>query len=213
MDHLACFLPGLLALGHSAGADPDGSQGHLELAKRLAHTCYNFYNQSKSGMAPETVVFDMSMEDNDKVAAVSLHTRATCHHYAIATPSRPRRPHAPTPLATTTLTPRPRLKSPHAQRPKKKQRKSKRKVFDVGPPEFMRLIRDVDSLLRPETVESLFYLWRVTGDTMYQDWGWGTSSGRLKPCVASRPPRTMDHAPPTTPANHHAPTRRYIRGH
>ena len=80
MDHLACFLPGLLALGHSAGADPDGIQGHLELAKRLAHTCYNFYNQSKSGMAPETVVFDMSMEDNDKVAAVSLHTRATCHH-------------------------------------------------------------------------------------------------------------------------------------
>mmetsp|Transcript_22123 Transcript_22123/g.32910 ORF Transcript_22123/g.32910 Transcript_22123/m.32910 type:complete len:225 (-) Transcript_22123:44-718(-) len=27
-------------------------------------------------------------------------------------------------------------------------------------------------LLRPETVESLFVLYRVTGDTKYQDWGW-----------------------------------------
>jgi len=27
-------------------------------------------------------------------------------------------------------------------------------------------------LLRPETVESLFYMWRHTGDPMYRDWGW-----------------------------------------
>ena len=26
--------------------------------------------------------------------------------------------------------------------------------------------------LRPETVESLFYMWRATGDEMYRDWGW-----------------------------------------
>ncbi|XP_071399969.1 mannosidase, alpha, class 1B, member 1b [Centroberyx affinis] len=39
--------------------------------------------------------------------------------------------------------------------------------------------RDVDvkladrhNLLRPETVESLFYLYRFTKDTKYQDWGW-----------------------------------------
>ena len=87
MDHLACFLPGLLALGHSVGADPGGSQGHLELAKRLAHTCYNMYNQSKTGMAPETVVFDLSMEkDNDKVSKVSSHARARCRHRAIDAP-------------------------------------------------------------------------------------------------------------------------------
>ena len=28
------------------------------------------------------------------------------------------------------------------------------------------------SLLRPETVESLFVMWRVTGDAMYREWGW-----------------------------------------
>jgi len=25
---------------------------------------------------------------------------------------------------------------------------------------------------RPETIESLFYLYRVTGDTIYREWGW-----------------------------------------
>ncbi|ONI27197.1 hypothetical protein PRUPE_1G073800 [Prunus persica] len=28
------------------------------------------------------------------------------------------------------------------------------------------------SILRPETVESLFYLWRLTGNKTYQEWGW-----------------------------------------
>jgi len=76
----------------------------------------------------------------------------------------------------------------------------------------MRLIRDVDSLLRPETVESLFYLWRVTGDTMYQDWGWGTSFGPLmetmggleeRPLGSSSLPRRCAVAYPDPP--HHAP--------
>uniref|UniRef100_A0A452EVA9 alpha-1,2-Mannosidase n=1 Tax=Capra hircus TaxID=9925 RepID=A0A452EVA9_CAPHI len=31
---------------------------------------------------------------------------------------------------------------------------------------------DRHNLLRPETVESLFYLHRLTGDRKYQDWGW-----------------------------------------
>jgi len=28
------------------------------------------------------------------------------------------------------------------------------------------------NLQRPETVESLFYLYRLTGNRTYQDWGW-----------------------------------------
>jgi hypothetical protein len=31
---------------------------------------------------------------------------------------------------------------------------------------------DTHNLQRPETVESLFYLWRITGDVMYREWGW-----------------------------------------
>lgn len=28
------------------------------------------------------------------------------------------------------------------------------------------------NMLRPETVESLFYMWRVTGDPKWREWGW-----------------------------------------
>lgn len=31
---------------------------------------------------------------------------------------------------------------------------------------------DVHNLQRPETVESLFYMWRITGDEVYRRWGW-----------------------------------------
>ncbi|KAK0618392.1 family 47 glycosyl hydrolase [Bombardia bombarda] len=35
-------------------------------------------------------------------------------------------------------------------------------------------VRNFDShnLQRPEAVESLFYMWRITGETKYRDWGW-----------------------------------------
>ncbi|OAA48755.1 mannosyl-oligosaccharide 1,2-alpha-mannosidase [Metarhizium rileyi] len=31
---------------------------------------------------------------------------------------------------------------------------------------------DRHNLQRPETVESLFYMWRITGDVQYREWGW-----------------------------------------
>ena len=31
---------------------------------------------------------------------------------------------------------------------------------------------DNHNLQRPETVESLFYMWRITGNEMYREWGW-----------------------------------------
>ena len=32
--------------------------------------------------------------------------------------------------------------------------------------------QDSHNLQRPETVETLFYMWRITGETMYREWGW-----------------------------------------
>ena len=40
-----------------------------------------------------------------------------------------------------------------------------RKDFDVHS-------MDRHNLQRPETVESLFYMWRITGERKYRDWGW-----------------------------------------
>lgn len=39
------------------------------------------------------------------------------------------------------------------------------KDYDIHP-------HDVHNLQRPETVESLFYMYRITGETMYREWGW-----------------------------------------
>lgn len=43
---------------------------------------------------------------------------------------------------------------------------------DVGGGNFMIKEADSHNLLRPETVESLFILSRVTGNTTYMEWGW-----------------------------------------
>ena len=32
--------------------------------------------------------------------------------------------------------------------------------------------QDSHNLLRPESTESLFVMWRVTGDPLYREWGW-----------------------------------------
>ncbi|PVH88215.1 glycoside hydrolase family 47 protein [Cadophora sp. DSE1049] len=38
--------------------------------------------------------------------------------------------------------------------------------------DFVIKSNDVHNLQRPETVESLFYMWRITGDVIYREWGW-----------------------------------------
>eukprot|EP00055_Hartaetosiga_balthica_P007031 m.23646 g.23646 ORF g.23646 m.23646 type:complete len:582 (-) comp5568_c0_seq2:85-1830(-) len=46
--------------------------------------------------------------------------------------------------------------------------------FDMGPQNAAIYVKPADAhnLLRPETVESLFIMYRITGDKKYQDWGW-----------------------------------------
>ncbi|ORY07453.1 glycoside hydrolase [Basidiobolus meristosporus CBS 931.73] len=41
---------------------------------------------------------------------------------------------------------------------------------------------DAHNLLRPETIESMFYLWRITKDPKYRDWGWEMFSAFEKCC-------------------------------
>ena len=33
---------------------------------------------------------------------------------------------------------------------------------------------DTGNVLRPEAVESLYYMWRLTGEQKYREWGWDT---------------------------------------
>ncbi|ETI37066.1 hypothetical protein F441_16758 [Phytophthora nicotianae CJ01A1] len=95
MDHLLCFVPGLLALGTlSETEDHAKNAKHLELAEKLMETCYQFYHRQPTGLSPDIVSFP------------------------------------------------------------------KMQVID---PKYR---------LRPETIESLFYLYRVTKNPKYREYGW-----------------------------------------
>ncbi|KAF0687611.1 Aste57867_20594 [Aphanomyces stellatus] len=98
MDHLVCFVPGMLALGYINGMP----SWHLDLAKELLHTCYQMYNQMESKLAPEISHFDIKTKTNADIY--------------------------------------------------------------VNP-------NDAFNILRPETVESLAILYRVTGNETYRAWG------------------------------------------
>ncbi|TMW68377.1 hypothetical protein Poli38472_005845 [Pythium oligandrum] len=95
MDHLLCFVPGMLALGtlHEK-EDTEKNTRHLNLAKELMETCYQMYHRQPTGLSPDLVTF-------------------------------------------------PKMR--------------------VSDPKYR---------LRPETVESLFYMYRVTKDEKYRRRGW-----------------------------------------
>jgi hypothetical protein len=63
MDHLVCFMPGLLALGAYTdplgGPDSDNPRAKrdLDVAKALMYTCYQMYHRQTSGISPEYVEF------------------------------------------------------------------------------------------------------------------------------------------------------------
>lgn len=101
MDHLACFLPGVLALGSMTGGAED-AEADLELAAGLAEGCAQMWLRTPTGLAPESATWHV-MSDTEDLEVL----KGTAH-----------------------------------------------------------------SILRPETVESLWYLYTATGDTKYQEWGW-----------------------------------------
>ncbi|KAK9842510.1 hypothetical protein WJX81_003419 [Elliptochloris bilobata] len=58
MDHLACFVAGMLALGAHAGAVAGHKAAEfLEVAEELGETCWQMYDQMPTGLAPEWVEF------------------------------------------------------------------------------------------------------------------------------------------------------------
>ena len=94
MEHLSCFVPGMLTLGIRDDSNKERRDKYLKVARQLTTTCYEMYDTQVTGLGPERVKFPGYV-------------------------------------------PSPRY-----------------------------------HILRPETVESLFYLYRSTGDETYQRWGW-----------------------------------------
>lgn len=126
MDHLVCFLGGNLALGATEGLTveqarkEDGGrkwgrrqEDDLRLAREVTRTCYEMYNVTASGLAPEIAWFNMDKTEKDTEQVVY----------------------------------------------------NPKEDIIIKP-------RDAHNLQRPETVESLFIMWRLTKDEIYREWGW-----------------------------------------
>lgn len=61
MDHLVCFMGGLLAIGaytDPTGLDSERAQRDLQSAKALTYTCYQMYARMPTGISPEFVQFN-----------------------------------------------------------------------------------------------------------------------------------------------------------
>ena len=93
MDHLACFVPGMLGIGAMDSPDP---QHAIRVARGITETCFEMYARQASGVAPEFVKFKV--------------------------------------------------------------------------PDFVNGAKY--NQLRPEALESMFVMFRLTGDPIYREWGW-----------------------------------------
>ncbi|PGH03529.1 hypothetical protein AJ79_07364 [Helicocarpus griseus UAMH5409] len=153
MDHLVCFLPGTIALGATGGLpisqarkSPDWSRKQEEeilLAKELMKTCWATYVATATGLAPEITYFEI---DNTPRMMKDVF------------PDLAKNPGAAKSGADLHMTSKPLY-------PLTDENSAWRK--DI-------IIRDNDkhNLQRPETVESLLYMYRILEDDTYRHWGW-----------------------------------------
>lgn len=154
MDHLVCFLPGTIALGATGGQplseakkSPDWTQRQDEeilLAKELMKTCWATYLSTKTRLAPEITYFKVDDTPRKMTDIYPDSTMTTGNHQ-----SR----HEDLPLISQSLYP---LDDESLRWPED---------LDIH-------LQDRHNLQRPETAESLFYMYRITGDETYRHWGW-----------------------------------------
>lgn len=154
MDHLVCFMPGTIALGATGGQplsqarkSPDWTQRQDEeilLARELMKTCWATYLSTKTRLAPEITYFKLDDPPRTMADTYPDSTMTTGNH-----------------------------KSRHEDLP------SASKPLYPLDDESLRWPDDLDihsqdrhNLQRPETIESLFYMYRITEDETYRHWGW-----------------------------------------
>lgn len=145
MDHLVCFMPGTIALATTGG---------LPLAE-----------------ARKLPTWDAKCEEDMRLAAEL--TKTCIGMYRTATGLAPEIAHFniyDPPLMYENFPADSKPSSP-AQWTKCKDSACKEKV-EVGAEDYVFKAGDMHNLQRPETVESLFYMWRITGEEVYRQVGW-----------------------------------------
>ena len=186
MDHLVCFLPGVFALSahHRTCALSGGGCNDTEwlaVGRELLQTCVDIYD-TRTGLAPEIVQFSMRRRDEvdaEYDTAVSEHrTKAADAARQTAEETRLHSALCEAAHSNASLTDAEReaavaeLNRTHAEvlsgiegavPPTPERWRAPAYVVDGGAKY---------NLLRPETMESLFVLWWVTGEERWREAGW-----------------------------------------
>ncbi|KAI9480876.1 MAG: glycosyl hydrolase family 47-domain-containing protein [Benjaminiella poitrasii] len=149
MDHLTCFVPGMLAMGSKTFDEPED----MEIAKGLLETCVFMYRTTTTGLSPENWVISKTEPYNPLTFNKTKKELSMLRDWwyeddvVIMKPAMPKQEEKPEYTTDYQLPP----------------------VRDR--PESL-YFGDKRYILRPETVESLFILYRMTGDQKYQEYGW-----------------------------------------
>ncbi|KAF5383721.1 hypothetical protein D9615_003586 [Tricholomella constricta] len=143
LEHLSCFLPGLLALGaHTLHLPEKERELHVWAAEGLARTCWATYADMATGLGGDEVSMDMAGWGSgaDAEAKGKWVTQ-------LAEWERRGRPGG-VPPGVGELVP----------------------VRESAGREYS--LRKTTYLLRPETIESFYILWRTTGEVKWRERGW-----------------------------------------
>jgi mannosyl-oligosaccharide alpha-1,2-mannosidase len=190
--HLSCFMGAVLSLGVTHGKPlklkPDWTDTDAHdfwVAQELAKTCMAMYETNPNYLAPESVmlrhskrvvdVFNLTKVDE----ADAVPTRTGQNQY-FDDVDLVRRQGLPAAKATPTQV-----------------EMDLKEIWVRNDGSF--------GLLRPETLETWFYLWRATGNIQYREWGWKIAQGIIQHAavpgggfmsledVTTTPPTPKDH--------------------
>ena len=142
MDHLVCFMPGTIALAATGGQT-------VEQAKKRLGSKWTKKNDEDLKLAEELMKTCWGMY---KVTPTGLAPEIAYFH--VDNPPRQWQGHLD-----------PNWTPPTSSNLSDDITADWRSDYDIHE-------NDVHNLQRPETVESLFYMWRITKDPKYRQWGW-----------------------------------------
>ncbi|KAF4586522.1 hypothetical protein EYR38_010801 [Pleurotus pulmonarius] len=133
LQHLSCFLPGLLALGaHTLALAPRDKERHTWAAKGLAQTCWITYADQATGLGPDGVQFD---DQSRRWVDVLAEWEGGGRKGGV----------------------------PPGVGDVPAERAAERRDYRVSSSVY---------LLRPETIESMYLMWKTTGDVCWRERGW-----------------------------------------
>ncbi|KZT25222.1 glycoside hydrolase family 47 protein [Neolentinus lepideus HHB14362 ss-1] len=203
MEHLSCFLPGLLALGaHQLPLDRLSDLGisvsdlvadlpsdlrhkyytlltkynlrdlHMWAAEGIAQTCWLTYADQKSGLGPDEVVMDIAPRSGSEFYQDHTNGRegdwgAGSWFEALEKWRKSGARGAPPGTAD-----RPPVTYDEDER-RKGPRPNHSRDYATRKPAY---------LLRPETLESLYLMWRTTGDERWRERAWGIFEAIEREC-------------------------------